>query len=67
MITIKEYLIKGAEFYENNRNTHIMLIDKSDESCEDTEAVCISEKIRRMLDEKISVSRVTENRQDLVK
>ena len=52
-----EYLIKGAEFYENNRNTHIMLIDKSDESCEDTEAVCISEKIRRMLDEKISVSR----------
>ena len=34
-----------------------MLIDKSDESCEDTEAVCISEKIRRMLDEKISVSR----------
>ena len=52
-----EYLIKGAEFYENNRNTHIMLIDKSDESCEDTEAVCIAEKIRRMLDEKISVSR----------
>lgn len=52
-----EFLIKGAEFYENNRDTHIMLIDKSDSGADDIEAVCIAKKIRRMLDEKVSVSK----------
>lgn len=53
----EEYLIKGAEFYENNRDTHIMLIDKSDDNYEDIEAVCVAEKIRRMLNEKNPVSK----------
>lgn len=52
----EEYLIKGAEFCESCRDTQIMLIDKSDENHEETEAVCIAGKIRRMLDEKTPVS-----------
>lgn len=45
-----EFLVNGMEFFENNRDTHIMLIDKSDKQ-EDTEAVCIASKIRKMIDD----------------
>ena len=45
-----EFLVNGTEFFENNRDTHIMLIDKSEKQ-EDTEAVCIASKIRKMIDD----------------
>ncbi|MGN0612545.1 MAG: helicase-exonuclease AddAB subunit AddA [Porcipelethomonas sp.] len=50
-----EYLISGTQFCEGDRDTHIMLIDKTDAG-EDAEAMCIAAKIRSMLDEGVPVS-----------
>ncbi len=50
-----EYLVRGANFFENKRDTHIMLIDKPKKQ-KDTEALCIARKIRQMLDEGTPVS-----------
>ncbi|MGN1481946.1 helicase-exonuclease AddAB subunit AddA [Porcipelethomonas sp.] len=51
-----EFLVQGASFSESRRNTQILLVDKSDKTCEDPEVICIAEKICRMLDDKTPVS-----------
>ena len=53
--TEDEFLINGTDFFENNRDTHIMLIDKTDKA-ENSEALCIAEKIRKMLDDGVPVA-----------
>ncbi len=51
----KEYLINGAQFCSGQRDTHIMLLNKSE--CEENgEAMCIAAKISSMISEKIPVS-----------
>ncbi len=51
----EHYLINGAEFCSGQRDTHIMLMDKTQYE-ENGEAMCVAAKIRRMIDEKVPVS-----------
>lgn len=53
--TEDEYLVNGSDFFEYDRDTHIMMIDKTDKQA-DAEALCIAAKIRKMLDEGVLVS-----------
>lgn len=50
-----EFLVNGSSFFEYDRDTHIMLIDKSQDG-EDAESLCIASKIREMIDSGVPVS-----------
>lgn len=50
-----EFLVNGSSFFEYDRDTHIMMIDKSDKR-EDNEALCVAAKIRKMIDDGVLTS-----------